>query len=769
MNVINDIFNEIEEYEATHNMLDFTAPDEPEDIEFSPLEYAELEHLGNKLPPLMPGRTMTTSMLNFAVGVTKAYRLCYAQFVHFIDNAITLCPDEIGYITRENVDTFFAQVISKRITTHEVNRRYVSALQRYAERWEERFNFIVDSVIVKKALNDARVAKEKYHKSTKEFVDAHKHRPTLHHSVEQETYMLNEAFRNNQATKRGSLPLGVNLLISWNCSMQGFTRGDEVRRCRLADLCHERNYGPSRLCDTGVSAHLDSYEPKGILSFIQQPYCTKLKSNKAHVIGFFRHKDWKRCATSIIAYSIMGRLHMLTSSQIDNFFSFDQDGVPNWYAYYLIDWRDYDSMSYTFKKFFNNSGIKYTKLTHTRKLGIIRAHQLGADRENIILLSKHSTHKVDTSYLPQLPYQAMLASSGFDVFRREEYYIPRSYIQIPDGWIRKIFPFLEVWKEKVNDDYMSDNGMAARNFVNHLLPFLATIILQDGVYFTVSYPDHPYSTLLLHKMHGEGYEEWSARMRDLILEKEVIIQQNREENDKYAALLRTAEKSIQSMHSVEGRLHDLTKLLINSQGASEGNARWLPNDSANEAVRVTLDFSTVDGMSREAITVTPPQKYSGPIVPTLPIIPVSLHKTVVENMEYWIEKRLWMYLSRGKVSLKQLGWDGKTQFRYGKRRDVAMWVKTVAENVHGNTYDWLDNSDIIIEIAAILDEERGKDTVLTALQKFKDGSPLSWIKRRSKKTSYDSTSDNVGYQIQFTESTDTESESDNLPLSSLTR
>jgi len=171
---------------------------------------------------------------------------------------------------------------------------------------------------------------------------------------------------------------------------------------------------------------------------------------------------------------------------------------------------------------------------------------------------------------------------------------------------------LEVWKEKVNDDYMSDNGMAARNFVNHLLPFLATIILQDSV-------------------------------------------------------------------------------------------------------------------------------------------------------------RLWMYLSRGKVSLKQLGWDGKTQFRYSKRRDVAMWVKTVAKNVHGNTYDWLDNSDIIIKIAAILDEERGKDTVLIALQKFKDGSPLSWIKRRSKKTLYDSTSNNVGHQIQFTESTDTESESDNLPLSSLTR
>ena len=81
-------------------------------------------------------------------------------------------------------------------------------------------------------------------------------------------------------------------------------------------------------------------------------------------------------------------------------------------------------MADTFHKYFNRVGVAYTKLTHTRKLGIICAHQMGADRENIILLSKHTTHKVDTSYLPELPYQAMLATSGFDVFWREDYYIP---------------------------------------------------------------------------------------------------------------------------------------------------------------------------------------------------------------------------------------------------------------------------------------------------------------------------------------------------------
>jgi hypothetical protein len=74
-------------------------------------------------------------------------------------------------------------------------------------------------------------------------------------------------------------------------------------------------------------------------------------------------------------------------------------------------------MANTFQDFMKEANLEYTKLTHIQKLGIIQAHQMGADRENIILLSKHTTHRVDTSYLPELPYKAMLAASGFDVYR----------------------------------------------------------------------------------------------------------------------------------------------------------------------------------------------------------------------------------------------------------------------------------------------------------------------------------------------------------------
>ncbi len=122
MDEFESIMNDIESYEAENGLQDYAAPDEDEDIELTPGEYEAIERLGNKLPPLMEGRTITSSMINFAYGVTKAYRLCYAQFVSYVDNTPQLATDELGYITRYNVDIFFINIISKRVTSGAVNR-----------------------------------------------------------------------------------------------------------------------------------------------------------------------------------------------------------------------------------------------------------------------------------------------------------------------------------------------------------------------------------------------------------------------------------------------------------------------------------------------------------------------------------------------------------------------------------------------------------------------------------------------------------------------
>ena len=438
----------------------------------------------------------------------------------------------------------------------------------------------------------------------------------------------------------------------------------------------------------------------------------------------------------------MARFDAFTASQIQTFFAIGDNNIPNWYNYYLIDWRDYDSMANTFKEFFQKADIEYTKLTHTRKLGIIRAHQLGADRENIILLSKHTTHKVDTSYLPELPYKAMLACSGFDVFRREEYYIPRSCIQVPPHWIQKIFPHSVSWKEQVNDIWGFDKGSAAKNFVYKLLPFFATIIIQDGIYFTSMYPNHPYSKILLDRLGDEGYEQWVQEMRDSVEEREQIVIQNIQEDRKYEAVLRTTEKAIEKIYSLEQRIDALTTAVLRIT-AARGNSALAPQDDAASitpvnlnasAFRLTLDATPVPPQARDPITISPtPNQNPNATMPSTPIIPANIHKTIKQNIEFWITKCYWKYMDRSNVSLQALGWDAATQHRFCKRRDIAVWVKKVAEKGLCMTLNWTTDSHVFIHVAEVMDEERGNRTVLQALEDFKNESELSWKKKHRKK------------------------------------
>lgn len=814
-------FQQVLDYENEHNLQDYTEPEEEIHALLSEEDVLYFQRYGDKLPPIAPGRQITPSMINFAKSVVKAYRICFSQFVQFINNSSDLMLDSFGYCTRNNVDTFFEVVIARRTTSAAVNRRYVSALQKYNDYWEERPGFIVDSPRVKKALEIAKVTKQLHHQQSNKHVDAHKHRPTLHHTLEQENEMINEAFLCNTISRGneniGYLLLGVNFLISWNCSMQGFTRGDEVRGCRFPDLCHEVCYGPFRMNDTNSRADIHNCSPHGIISMIQQPLCTKIRSSRSHAVGFFRHKDWKRCATSIISFSVMARFSTMTNSQLDEFFAYGNNNFPNWYSCYLIDWRDWDSMSDVFRKFFDSVQVKYTKLTHTRKLGIIRAHQMGADRENIILLSKHTVQKVDTSYLPELPYSAMLAAAGFDVYRREEYYIPQSYIQVPDEWIQLIFPWITRWQHQVLNLHDFDKGDAAKVFVFDLLPFMATVILQDGVHLINEYPDHLHTKILLNKMQGYGYIEWAEEARCAITNRQIVHCRQVAENNQYEAVMRANEhvqnQNTTIMHEIcnlRNSIHELRRIIVNQSNVNITNNSITRYNTVGEFQQV-LTHNT-------PLCVTPALREH--IVPQnnhqveeelgiIPVIPPRLHNTIMENMEHWLSQQLWTYDDRHDTSRAKLGWTQELQQRYSRRKNLAMWVRITAEQQSTCVIDWDRDHQTLLEVAKVMDEERGQTTVVNALKQFLNESPYSWRKKRKRKrknggslthvtgvivtpgndsiTSQNSTTDNLQIQAirykentdKCTESTDSEEitmgqlrlsfseDSDDIPLSQL--
>jgi hypothetical protein len=133
-----------------------------------------------------------------------------------------------------------------------------------------------------------------------------------------------------------------------------------------------------------------------------------------------------------------------------------------------------------------------------------------------VLLSKHTVYKVDTSYLPEFPYNALLACAGFDVYRHQEYFVPRSYAQVPTASISKIFPYINLSRLQVHDMRGFDKGDSAKAFVNNVLPHLAQIVIQDGMYLMELYLQHPYTTILQELMSYTGYETWANEIKQRI-------------------------------------------------------------------------------------------------------------------------------------------------------------------------------------------------------------------------------------------------------------
>jgi hypothetical protein len=64
------------------------------------------------------------------------------------------------------------------------------------------------------------------------------------------------------------------------------------------------------------------------------------------------------------------------------------------------------------------------------------------------------------------------------------------------------------------------------NFLHKLLPFLAHVLVQDGVYWVEMDPRHEVSRLLI-SVFGERYIEWADKQRKRVREMEENVKKNK--------------------------------------------------------------------------------------------------------------------------------------------------------------------------------------------------------------------------------------------------
>jgi hypothetical protein len=442
---------------------------------------------------------------------------------------------EDKYITRENVDLYFTEVQQYRLVKPGTGRRVVNALQAHADIVEyagAEVRFVVDSATVKSMLIVQK--QKKIQKTLDTGKDYHVKLPVKNLTFDEKYRIIRYVLENNKI-------YWSDFLTTWNACNQMMCRVDSMLKMKLSDIYVDDAHTVGNL-----KQDLTYQFDKQMIALILRPHTHKERAEKVHVIGAYRHKDPYFCFTGCLAMNLF--VHLNQQQQNINFYDEDYNinhnirtetarsnseeyREPRWSQIRLLrTWANQKAAHTTYSQVLEDNNVEWEKVTHLRKAAVEEASTGGLDRQSIGTMSKHQTEtgtsKLSTAYCTELLPSVMLWASGYDKNDIHSYNNPRTRLQLPiinnnnnnnntDTFILSIFPQIQRWKEEQADRARGDNRECARHFVNVVLPLLAMVVIQDGIYWVTDYPNNLPSRLLLEKMQTifPGYARWAQQAR----------------------------------------------------------------------------------------------------------------------------------------------------------------------------------------------------------------------------------------------------------------
>jgi hypothetical protein len=79
------------------------------------------------------------------------------------------------------------------------------------------------------------------------------------------------------------------------------------------------------------------------------------------------------------------------------------------------------------------------------------------------------------------------------------YWVGRAMLELRHSiaWYEaKLLPELETWRQQAASA-QGDKSLLCDKVLNHIIPYLITVMVQDGIYFAPQFPDHETSKLLI--------------------------------------------------------------------------------------------------------------------------------------------------------------------------------------------------------------------------------------------------------------------------------
>jgi hypothetical protein len=402
-----------------------------------------------------------------------------------------------------------------------------------------------------------------------------------------------------------------------------------------------------------------------------------------------------------------------------------------WRNYKVVTWDELNEESGPIMLVMKGCDIDCNKCTHFRQSAIDYAGTEGLAEEAIATMTKHSSKKLTKSYMPELKKDVLEVMAGFT--GGEKYFVPRSLIfgAIACPWTihditATLFPDLPRWKAEIQSVH-GDHNNGSVDFVNRVIPTMAKIIFQDGIYWVRDFPNHPISQFLTSKF--PGYDRWAIVARAECDKRQNDIEKDtiKALNEAAAAAFHAVARKQDSMEALSKEQHDEVMARIDHWGSTNYQMLQdiLRHVSHGQAAPAQPAQVTVQPIQAQAppvpATITPRRiqpsatdilRRSGPRVPPITgTLPKSMGAVLLEHSRLNLED----YCN---ITGKERLWGRGIAQAYGKREYLVRQINARAQR---------DTTTKTVA-AAQLDHERGNASLYQYYQRLRRVDPN--IRRR---------------------------------------
>ena len=381
------------------------------------------------------------------------YKGIWKRYVKYINEARNNgeLPEGDKYLTRVNVDMYFSNVVTTLEVTPQSAKRHRSALQWYSNNdefflEEEPFQVANGQVVEASLEQQAQTFATNYLLRNH---DAHENLPTDVLSKEDHRKLLHHIFSSNVQNWQ-------DLAFGWTCTHDTFLRLASLKIMRLCDiktnLSHVPNEnGPNNRMITLILQPMQ-HKHNGPNSEGGKKARTKRRGGqrtvvktKKRVVGMWRHKDYYRCATGLLAKVFFSRYHC---DETLNFNAARNDTErPDWQEKPLITWKSLSNARDAYNNIYAACNIHWAKVTHMRTAGMEYASSQGEHgADQLATLSKHRAERIFEAYLTELFPPLLKTMAGFSP--SDNYFLPRSEVPLPykdDEVVHLVFPRYKKW------------------------------------------------------------------------------------------------------------------------------------------------------------------------------------------------------------------------------------------------------------------------------------------------------------------------------------